>query len=319
MNERADWLEWRRTGLGASDVAAVAHVQGAYGSPWSVWADKVGLAIDDRDNADMEFGRYAEPMVARWFERKHGLYVVGEQTRCAHPDEPWAHATADGFVAESPNSSIDDVLGGMEIKTARDSWADGVPLHYQAQSQWSMYVTGLHRWWVACYHRTLSGDPFTLHVVERDEDDIALLLAAARPFWHDRVLAGVQPDVDATRATTEALAHAWPDVADDAIEADDELAAYVALLGARKAEAKMLDAKVAELENRVKAALADHSTLTHGLDAKGRPRVLATWGWQERSGFDHRAALAADPTLARFQTTTPVRVLRAKTPTQKEN
>lgn len=314
--ERAGWLEWRRTGLGASDVAAVANVAGAYGSPWSVWADKVGLTTDDSDNADMEFGRYAESMVARWFEDKHGLYVLGEQTRCAHPDETWAHASADGFVCESPNSALADAIGGMEIKTARDSWAEGVPLHYQAQCQWSMYVTGHARWWVACYHRTLSGDPFTLHCLERDEADIALLLAAARPFWHDHVLTGQAPDVDAARATTEALNAAWPEAV-DTVEADDGLAATVALLGARKAEQKILDAKVTELENRVKAALADHTALTHGIDAKGKPRVLCTWSWQDRSRFDLAGALNEYPDLDRFQVNTPVRVLRPKT--MKEN
>ena len=57
--------------------------------------------------------------------------------------------------------------------------------------------------------------------------------------------------------------------------------------------------------------------LTCGHDTKGQPRVIATWKPQERTGFDHTAALADDPTLARYKTTTTSRVLRLK-PT-KEN
>ena len=67
----------------------------------------------------------------------------------------------------------------------------------------------------------------------------------------------------------------------------------------------------------MKAAIADHSTLTCGHDAKNRPRVIATWKPQERNGFDHAAALTDDPTLARYKTITVSRVLRLK-PT-KEN
>lgn len=313
---RDEWLAWRRTGLGASDVAAIAGIPGSYGSPWSVWLSKVGVTEGD-DNADMKFGRYAEPMVARWFEMEHGLHVVGEQTWCTSPTDPWALATPDGFVAESPNSALDAVLGGMEIKTARDSWADGVPIPYQAQCQWSMFVTGQPRWWIAAYHRTLTGDPFTVHVVERDDEDIAYLYNAARTFWHDHVLTGTAPAADGHRATAEALAAAWPDPADDHLEADDDLAALVALLGARKTEAKTLDGKITELENKVKAAIADHAGLTYGTDAKGKPRVLASWKPQDRAGFDAAAALAADPALERFRTTTTSRVLRLKT--QKES
>lgn len=310
--DRADWLEWRRGGIGASDIAAIAAVEGAYGSPWSVWISKVAPTVDDTDSTDMEFGRYAEPMVANWFADKHALRVIGVQTRCTHPEHQWALATADGFVAD-----IDGVLGGLEIKTAREPWPDGPPLAYQAQAQWSMFVTGQPRWWIACYHRTLTGDPFTVHCIERDDTDIAYLHQAATTFWHDHVLTGTPPAVDAHPATSEALNNAWPNPTDTTIEADDQLAATVALLGARKAEARNLDAKITELENRVKAAIADHSTLTCGHDAKNRPRVIATWKPQERNGFDHAAALTDDPTLARYKTITVSRVLRLK-PT-KEN
>lgn len=313
-HDRTEWLNWRRTGLGASDVAAVASLPGAYGSPWSVWADKVGLTGDHDDTTDFKFGRYAEAMVAAWFQGELGLTVTGEQARCTNLDEPWILATVDGFVVESANSDQVDALGLLEIKTARDSWADGVPLHYQAQAQWQMLATGLQRVWVAAYHRTMSGDPFTVHVIERDAEDIALLYKKAHTFWHEHVLTGIPPDTDGTDATAFALGAAWPDPADDNVEADDDLVEAVRALRICKTDAKHLDLHIAELENRIKAAIGDRQTLTHGHDTKGRPQIIATWKPQQRSGFDHATAMARYPrALTRFKTTTTNRVLRLKT------
>ena len=39
---RAEWLNWRRTGLGGSDIAAVLGLS-KWRTPWDVWADKKGL------------------------------------------------------------------------------------------------------------------------------------------------------------------------------------------------------------------------------------------------------------------------------------
>lgn len=38
-DDRAEWLEWRRNGIGATDVAGILGVS-PWASPWSVWADK---------------------------------------------------------------------------------------------------------------------------------------------------------------------------------------------------------------------------------------------------------------------------------------
>ena len=44
-------------------------------------------------------------------------------------------------------------------------------------------------------------------------------------------------------------------------------------------------ATIAALENELRAALGEATTLTHGIDDKGKPVVLATWKKQERKGY----------------------------------
>ena len=57
MTDRAEWLAWRRSGIGASDVAGILGIS-PWASPFTVWADKLGLLPDeDLDDDDpREFG-----------------------------------------------------------------------------------------------------------------------------------------------------------------------------------------------------------------------------------------------------------------------
>ena len=58
-SERAEWLDWRRGGIGSSDIAAIIGLS-PWATPYSVWAEKTGR-LDNHDNDDTvkEFGRRA--------------------------------------------------------------------------------------------------------------------------------------------------------------------------------------------------------------------------------------------------------------------
>lgn len=142
--DQAEWLAWRRAGLGASDVAAA--LTGAYGrSPMSVVADKLGLldtTPDAATQAIFDRGHDLEPRITTATEALTGWHVVGEQTWCQHPEHPHHRATVDGFLSTEPEASIDDVAGLFECKTR----GAGRPRHldyYTAQVNWQMWVTGL--------------------------------------------------------------------------------------------------------------------------------------------------------------------------------
>lgn len=318
--DRDQWLAWRRTGLSATDAAKIIGLS-PWGTPWTVWANKVGL-IDDTDvevTDAMEFGSRAEPMLAAWLYDRTGIYTIGAQTHVTHPGRPWMLATVDGYAADHPAATIADAIAGVEIKTTSDSadeWKQSIPLHYQAQAQWQMACTGLPATIMPTLHLAFGRLQFEVHTIARDEEDIAMLTAAGERFWHDHVLAGIAPDVDASQATSTALGAAWAEhTVDDAVEADDDLVATVANLRDAKAQAKALDEQITYLENVVKAALADRTELVAGVDAKGRPVRLATWKPQERHGLDVPALKARYPrACARFGTVTTSRVLRLTKP-----
>ena len=311
----AEWLEWRRNGIGASDVAGILGLS-QWASPWSVWADKVGLSEPEDPTDAMQWGLYAERAVGPWFQDRTGLIVAGEQTWCSHPEHDWMRCTVDGFVFESDADYIDravcDAIGVLEIKTtgdSADSWAEQIPTHYQCQAQWQMAVTGLDRVWFAVLHAPFGRVRFEVYELERDEADIATLIDTAGAFWRDHVLTGTPPPSDGKEATTRALGEAWDDTTDEAVELDDRIvAALLPKLTEIKQAIKELEADKAEMENEIKAALADHELGT--VDG-----WKVSWKSQTRTSIDTKPLRAEMPEVAeKFTNESTTRVLRITQP-----
>ncbi len=210
MSERAEWLAWRKQGIGASDVAGILGLSN-WSSPWKVWAEKVGLlASDDAMSDRQQMGLDFEPVLAKMFTRETDLLVGGEQTWCRNDVSPWAQCTVDGFAFESDEFvTLAAAIGGFEAKTdGRFGWPDGVPANYQAQAQWGMFVTGLPKWYFAVLHAQFR---FAVYELGRDQKDIDFMVARVSAFWTDHVLTGEPPEVDGSDATLAALAAVYPD------------------------------------------------------------------------------------------------------------
>lgn len=312
---RTEWLVERRTGLGGSDVAGVLGLS-PWQSPWSVWADKVGLLPLDADATDaQEFGLMAEPMLRDYFHRRTGLHVIGAQTAITHPDHPWARVTLDGYVAEHPGADLDGVLGVFESKTTSEpAWTE-VPIYYQCQAQWAMWVTGQPVCWFGVLHFAYGRVTFRVYEFHRDNTDIATLEDRCRRFWFDHVTTGIPPATDGHDATLAAIDAVYVNpTPDSTVEADDELVEHLDAFVYCRDEIKALEQQQQTHRAAIAAALGDRTTLTRGVDGKGRPVVLATWNQQTRTGFDLEAFRARYPRHARrYQTSTTFRVLRPKT------
>lgn len=211
-DQRAEWLEWRRHGIGASDVPAILGLS-RYASPWSLWAEKVGLLPPDDDESDFAaFGRHAERMIGPWFEERTGLVVAGEQTRCEQPGHEWRRCTVDGLVFDGPRRGeaieIDHALGVHQIKTRTfgSRW-DEIPPDIAAQEQWEMLVTGLPKAWISVLH----GRRLEVYELDRDPEDIEFIVKHVDAFWHNHVLTGEPPELDGHDATIAALAAVYPE------------------------------------------------------------------------------------------------------------
>jgi putative phage-type endonuclease len=249
--DRDAWLEWRREGVGASDVAGILGIS-PWASPWSIWADKMGLLPPEPEDEAMSAGRWLEAAIGPWFTHETGLHVAGQQTWCSHPIATLARCTVDGFVFDGPRSvscvdcghawfdhrdrctwpgcrcseprtesePLDDALGLLEVKVLGfgKRW-DEIPAHYQCQGQWQMFVTGLDRVWFA----VLMGRRLDIHELERDQIDIDYMRDRVEAFWRDHVIAATPPPVDAHDATLRAIGAVYPiEAAGTSVEVDAE-------------------------------------------------------------------------------------------------
>jgi putative phage-type endonuclease len=286
--EHEAWLEWRRGGLGASDIAGVLGLS-PWSSPWSVWCRKVGLTGEPDSSEAMRFGRMAEDMLARYFEEDTGLAVDGAQTRVERPDHPWMRCTVDGFAYDGAIRHPDMAVAVVEYKTTSDApadWSPEVPLHYACQATWTAIVTGSPMVLFGVLHLAFGRPTFRVYTFQPSEDDIRLVTREATKFWNENVLAAVSPPVDGRAATTDALTEAFSADAElDAVEADSSLAIVLERIAANEERIAACRLIVDEQKNILRAALGDHTVLTMGTDDRAKPRVIATWRDEHRSGY----------------------------------
>lgn len=279
----SDWLAWRRgddlpdgCAITASNIARAAS--GKYGGAYGVVAEHLGLVERPGQNAAMARGHRLEPIVTTATETLTGLYIVGEQQWCQHPDHPEWRATVDGFASPNAAPTIEDCTHVVEVKTRgaglRPPWD-----YYSAQVQWQMLVTGIPETLLAeaeyddTEERVLS---LRLHIVPADElAQIELMDLAEFLLGHMRN--GTTPDPDAGALD---MVKAATSVVDPSAEVVDltEYAADVRRLAELKqsmkddeAEAKGIEARLRNLVGAATKGMCDGYELTIG-----RPRRVLT-------------------------------------------
>ena len=193
---REKWLEYRRLGIGGSDVAAILGIS-PFRTARDLYYDKLNIVTaDDEGNwVAMEMGNLLEPLVAKIFARKTGLKVFKRQCMFQHPHHPWMLADLD-YLVELPDGSI----AILEIKTtnynARDNWwyngNEIVPIYYESQGRHYMSVTNIDRVYFCCLYGN-NADEVIIRHIDRDMTYEAEMIALEQTFWQDNVLAKVPP------------------------------------------------------------------------------------------------------------------------------
>ena len=242
--DRDEWLEWRRKGIGGSDVAAICGMS-RYKSPMAVYLDKIGELETVEDNPKMKAGRILEPVIADWFSEETGCKVWRQNAIFQHPKYPFMLANIDRW--------LPGLNAGLECKNtseySRYDWeGTQAPTEYILQCNHYMAVTGADRWFIAVL---IGGWDFQWRVIERDDELIQNLITIEETFWNDHVLAKVPPAY--SHMDTELLKEKFPHSTPGEIAHLPE-EAYDDIQGLYKARADLNDAKRRkELhENRIK-------------------------------------------------------------------
>jgi len=180
--DRVTWLAGRSYGIGSSDAAAIMG-KSRWGSPMSVYADKLGLSEDSPPTPWQKWGLLLEPAIAADYEKQtgHKLFNPGAYTIFQHPSLTFMQVTPDRLI-EPVNGQ--DGWGSLSIKTTTvyntKEWEAEPPIEADIQFQHELQTLGL-KWGVIA---VLIGGQSTIHVpVERNDKFCDVLVEREAEFW----------------------------------------------------------------------------------------------------------------------------------------
>ena len=193
---REQWLDYRRLGIGGSDVAAIMGFS-PFATKRDLYYDKIGVkpVMDEEESnwVAKEVGHRLEDLVAEIFSKKTGLRVYPIRKMFRHPLHPFMLADVDFFI-EFPDGST----GILECKTTnyncQDKWAnDSVPINYEYQGRHYMSVMNINKMYFACLYGNNENE-FIIRYMERDLEVEEDLIAEEEFFWKENVEKRVEPE-----------------------------------------------------------------------------------------------------------------------------
>ena len=281
----ADWLEYRKQGIGGSDASVVCGIN-RYKSPVELWMDKTGQIPPQEAGEAAYWGTQLEPFVRAEFTKRTGIEVSQFKKLLQSEEHPFMLANLDG-ICEVPDYGTCI----FEAKTASaykaGEWEDTIPDEYMCQIQHYMAVTGYAGAYIAVL---IGGNTFRWKFVERDEELISMLIELETDFWN-HVQDCTPPPLDGSDASAKFLAQRFPsstpkshitlpDTAADLLSEYDEACAQLEIVTEKKQKA----------ENLLKEMMGENEVGTAG----GR---VVTWKSVAQERLDSKTLKAEHPTL----------------------
>lgn len=218
-----EWLKWRTTGIGGSDVSAIYEVSG-WTTKRALYYAKKGLEKSVGNPFTLNFGHAVEAFVANqfqvdfeekhksWLEAKLGCkiasFVIYKDTMMyQHPLYPFMQANLDyRFLITTVDGAT--IPGIFECKTTSyhigpEKWDNGkVPYEYELQTRHYMSVMNENFTIIACVWGNNESD-FRARLVTRDLDQEEELIEMEKDFWFNHVKADNPPELSHEHAAQE--------------------------------------------------------------------------------------------------------------------
>lgn len=302
-------LKQRRTGISASDVAAIIGEH-----PWKKPIDIYLQKTEEQQHQEPD----SEAVALGHFMERHlsNLYcdrapegttrqIYEPRRTVRNEDEPWIMATPDRYVWEgreklSISKRSREVMDGkashlLEVKLVGPrvmrAWStsddqsdeDAVPVYVLTQVQWQMLATGYKRVDVVAL---LGGTSLRTYTIHRDDSMLVYLKTICEDFWKNNVQKRVPPDPDGSVAYGRYLSTVYHSSSGSVVETDNDEVIRAAVNYAN------INRQISELEKqkelegqKLKAAIGELAAL------------YGSWGkvgWTEGKGRIDYKSLAAD-------------------------
>ncbi len=290
----------RRSGIGGSDVAAIAGLS-SYKTALGVYLDKRGLS-EERDMTEAQrWGHIMEPVILTEYERKTSIKLIREPETLHSKQYPWMLANLDGI---SEDGAI--IVDAKNIDAANKwQWGvpgtDDIPMYIHLQMAHYAIAANAHKVDVAVL---FGKHDFKIYSYHRNASLEERIIKMEDKFWHEHVLPKIPPEVK----STEDARLLWREAIKESVKiADDKTLDVWNELKNIKDEIKKAKKKEEELKTILLSEIQDNERL---VDASGF--TLATWKNQPSRRFNQTRVEKYHPELFAYfkdeQITRPLRI-----------
>lgn len=239
----------RRLSIGCSDAAAACGVDPSC-SAVELWLYLTGRVEREQTEA-MRWGALLRPVILAELSERGYIVTPEDGWELIDPSRPWLVGHPAGIVELPVGTAV------LVVKTSshwQHATADDVPLAAAAQAQLYMALAGLPLALVAIL---VGGQRLELRELTFDPRAVELLLAGVDSFA-GYLTTDTAPPPDGSQSARDALAALYPDAqpAKRVRLVGDDWQTYRELK-ARREQRDAIERQVTELENRLKAAMAD--------------------------------------------------------------
>ena len=283
----AEWLEWRKKGIGGSDASVVCGVN-KWKSPVELWMEKTGQLPNSEAGEAAYWGTQLEALVKAEFTKRTGIEVTPVHQLLQSEEHPFMLANLDG-------ECIHPIYGKciFEAKTSsayRDKeWDNAIPDEYVLQVQHYMAVTGHKGAYIAVL---IGGNTFKWKFIERDEELISMLVRLEGEFW-EQVQEGIPPALDGSDASAEFLNKRFPDsVPKSQITLPETAVFVIQKYNTACEQLERVTEEKQEAENMLKQMLGENEAGTVG-------NLIIIWKSVSQERLDSKTLKAEHPSLYR--------------------
>lgn len=287
---REEWLENRKGGIGASEVATILGCN-PWDTPYQLWLRKTGQAAPIEENLSMRLGHLLEESVATLWGEETNREVIKSTAgdwMYVDKDKPFLRVSPDrewwipGMKKNARNRGI------LECKTTQKSIdADAIPKHWFCQVQMNLGVAGYEH---ASLAWLTSGRNFGFKDIEFNKSFYEWMVSEVETFWNENVLKGIAP----APVNLQDIISIYPKSEDGkGIEVSEEIALMCEELKTLNEQLDKMEEGKKAIEEKIKMAFGDAESISYG------GTTLATWKSSKPSEkFDSKRFKAEHPELA---------------------
>lgn len=183
-----EWLEMRRTFIGASDVSAIMGIS-PFSTPLDIYRSKVGQPKKDKDKEWIFEAGHRLEQIART-KLNILLNLDFEPSIVRHPELPYCQVSLDGLDVKQEKQLEIKFLSADAFNNLKENGE--VPYHYLPQLHYQMIATGIKETYFCGINEK---EEISYTIVELCPEWVEKIIPAVEAFYYENMVKKIPPKV----------------------------------------------------------------------------------------------------------------------------